>query len=448
MDLSALLEPVLTAAQIAAAILLFARTLPPRPGFRARAVVVAAVVLVFVPFATWVSVAVIPDITATYSNPVQFVLFSLVLVALVPALLFLYDVPVWTSFFCCTAGYTLQNLASGLAALIGILWGAAGLPGAGGALALVVAYGVATLIAYPICSRVLLRRVRHEGLDRVQNRGMLAMLFLVVLVVILFDIANKSLPEDAVPLSLILTLRCVHIVVCAFVLFAEYEMLYGTRWHTDAAVMEQLVADSERQYRLSQQNIEAINIKCHDLKHQVRSLREGGAAVSERALDELEEAVGIYDAAVKTGNEALDIILSEKSLICEQNGITLSCIADGACLAHVEPSDLYSFFGNALDNAIEAVLTLPDQPRRSVSLVVREVHGAASIHLENFFAGEVSFRDGLPQTSKRDARGARDEANHGFGLRSMRMVCERYGGTLTTSAEGGVFKLDALIPLA
>lgn len=449
MGVMAFLEPAFTTLQIAGAVLLFCYRLPRQEGFGARLVVVAAVVAAFVPLAVWASSGPLAELYARYRMQAQFALFSLILAALLPTVAFLWQVSVWTSFFCCTAAYTMQNLATALAAFIDISWQNSGLAGHGTLWSFFLLYGLSTAIAYDGCYLVLIRRMRHEGLELVQSRRMAAMVFLVVLVVILFDIANKSLPRDAVALWIILLLRAVHISVCVFVLFSEYEMLYAARWRADAQAMAQLALDSRHQYQLSQQNVEAINAKCHDLKRQIRALSED-AAVDAAALAELERAVGIYDAAVKTGNDALDIILSEKSLVCEQRGITLSCIADGACLERMAPSDLYALLGNALDNAIEAATGLADPARRSVSLVVHAVHGAASIHVENFYDESVALEldDGLPKTTKRAADGTLAKVDHGFGLNSMRQICEHYDGTLAVNAETGIFKLDMLIPLA
>ena len=71
----------------------------------------------------------------------------------------------------------------------------------------------------------------------------------------------------------------------------------------------------------------------------------------------------IYSAIVRTGNEILDTILTEKSLICENSGIHISCVADGSLLAFMNPVDLYTLFGNALDNAIEAVRKLESKEK-------------------------------------------------------------------------------------
>lgn len=89
------------------------------------------------------------------------------------------------------------------------------------------------------------------------------------------------------------------------------------------------------------------------------------------------------------------------------------------------------------------IVELVGDRRAGLSLVVRQVAGVVSTHVENPFAGEVTMRDGLPVTSKGDS------ANHGFGVRSMQLTVERYGGTLATLAtlaEDGRFHVNAIIP--
>ncbi len=69
--------------------------------------------------------------------------------------------------------------------------------------------------------------------------------------------------------------------------------------------------------------------------------------VDPAALADVAREVDVYDAAVHTGNEALDTILTEKSLVCQREGITLTCVADGSALDFMAPADIYALFGNA-----------------------------------------------------------------------------------------------------
>ena len=141
---------------------------------------------------------------------------------------------------------------------------------------------------------------------------------------------------------------------------------------------------------------------------------------------------------VKTGNDILDVVLTEKSLYCERNSINLSVIADGKLLGFMSAYDLYCLFENALSNAIEAVMRIQDTARRSISILVKRSGKMVSIHIENFFAGPVALHGDEIATSKAD------ELNHGFGLKSMKMLAEKYGGELLFGFDGDIFLLDIL----
>ena len=148
----------------------------------------------------------------------------------------------------------------------------------------------------------------------------------------------------------------------------------------------------------------------------------------------------IYDSILKTGNEILDTVLTEKSLLCNQNGVKLSCIADGGLLSFMDAVDLYTLFGNALDNAIEAVLPLPEE-ERMIDLQVRQKAGQILIHITNRFAGSLEVGEDLPKTSKEDT------GHHGFGPKSIRAVVEQYGGILNWNATDLLFTLRITIPI-
>ena len=161
---------------------------------------------------------------------------------------------------------------------------------------------------------------------------------------------------------------------------------------------------------MSKENIELINIKCHDIKNQIAML---GSHVPEDEIRDLEKAINIYDTALRTGNEALDVLLMEKFMLCENKNIRLDCMIWGEGLSFMKQSDIYSLFGNAIDNAIEAVDKLSDVEKRCISVKGRADKGMFVIHIENFYEGDISFDSGLPQTTKKDKR------YHGFGMKSI-----------------------------
>ncbi len=442
-----MLQPLAAVLQIGFAIWLVVRHQDQREGLMPKAAALGTALLLAIAFFSWYGMSAHPEYTANGVPQLagQFVLFSLLLGYLVWTVHLLYDVPVLHALLCCAMGYTMQNLASGLDGLVvllgGRLWGI----GEGDVAFRAVGSLMATVAVYLPCYFLLVRAIDRAGTVQVEDQATVGVFLVVILVVILFDVINKALSLGPTPLSLLVGLRVIHGAACIFVLFAQYEMLFAQHLRAEASTTQRLLAEQQRQYELSRENIEAINIKCHDIRHQIRHLGETGTAVDAAVLADIAREVSVYDATVRTGNEALDTILTEKRLVCEGEGITLTCMADGHALDFLAPSELYALFGNALDNAIEATRQAPEGSR-SISLNVRQVAGMVAIHVENTCVGEATFVDGLPQTTKQAANGTRDTVNHGIGTRSMRALAERYDGLFSAAQRGDVFCLDITLP--
>lgn len=436
-----ILDPVLSVVEIFAAILLFCRKLPQRERFGARLSVTAAATTVLTLAIVLVGSLLLPRGTRTGDLLVQIAVWSSVLVIATLCVMWCYEVSLWTSLFCCSAGYTVQNIASALAATSRILvFGptrANTYPAA-----VLLSHVVLCVAIYAVAYRVLVHPIERNNLTIVQNRLMLLVMALVILVDIVFDLANKSILRFGVPTYLILLLRLVHLTLCTFTLVMQFEMLYSKRLREEYLAIERIRAEDEHQLQISRESIDAVNDRVAQIREQVARLERSGAAVDPQAIARIERSVGVYDSVVRTGNDVIDIILAEKSLVCEREGITFTCIADGAALEFMPPADLYSLLGNAIENAIDAVRAIDDPEKRSIGLVIRQTHlgGVVAVNIENYFEGELEFEDGLPKTTKGSS------LVHGYGMRSMRALVEGYGGTLVARTKGEVFHLNVLIP--
>ena len=156
-------------------------------------------------------------------------------------------------------------------------------------------------------------------------------------------------------------------------------------------------------------------------------------------MKEIEDIVKNYDSNFRTKNNALNVILTEKSFLCNKKGIQLSAVADGESLAFMKDSDVYSMLGNVIDNAIEAVESLPDE-KRTIGVTVKKIKGFVVVSAYNYFSGELSFVSGLPATTKKDG------TYHGYGLKSVKATVEKYGGEMNISADNGVFEVNVAFP--
>ena len=229
---------------------------------------------------------------------------------------------------------------------------------------------------------------------------------------------------------------------CITLLYLQSALFKKSSMRKELETIQLLWHQQKGQYQLSKETIELINHKCHDLKHQVQAIRAvKDEKERETYLEKIEKSVQIYSAIVRTGNEILDTILTEKSLICENSGIHINCVADGSLLAFMNPVDLYTLFGNALDNAIEAVRKLESKEKRVIDIMLYERKSFLMLQIVNPMCGEVKFEDGLPLTTKAK------NGYHGYGMKSMLHTIQKYEGHLTTEVKNGCFYFNVMLPL-
>lgn len=125
---------------------------------------------------------------------------------------------------------------------------------------------------------------------------------------------------------------------CVLVLIMEYYVIHENSMKREQETMEQLLRASAAQQKSSREAIDIINMKCHDLKHQIKALEkmEDNSARTQY-LQEIRNAVSIYDATYHTGCSALDYVLREKTLIFNEREVEFSCMVEGEMIS----SDLF-----------------------------------------------------------------------------------------------------------
>lgn len=234
---------------------------------------------------------------------------------------------------------------------------------------------------------------------------------------------------------------CLSQLFLAVILYLQNELFKKSAMRQELAVMNLLWKKEQEQYQLSRENIALINQKCHDLKHQIRAIRNASREDIEQYLMEMEDNIQIYEAIVKTGNEVLDTILTEKSLYCKERGIVVSCVADGGQMGFINTVDLYAILGNAIDNAIEAVEKFEHGEKRQIDVLIYRQQNFLVMNIVNPIEGNLVFDEELPVSTKGDAR------FHGFGLRSIRYLVKKYDGFVNITEEDGCFSLKMLIPI-
>ncbi len=220
----------------------------------------------------------------------------------------------------------------------------------------------------------------------------------------------------------------------------------------ESNAINQLFQRQYEQYKLAVDNSEALRKEMHDMKHYVMALKnEDNPERRAEVLEDMEQAIAIQESFMNTGNKVLDVILTTKSLQCQKKNITLNAMVDGDLLSDIHVKDICSLFGNILDNAIEATQQVEDLEKRLITMSVRSRNQFIIVECENYSEGSnVNLRSShhsrrhfrrsnLPKTTKKD------NVKHGFGLKSISQVAEKYGGAMNCSYEDGWFKVKVLL---
>lgn len=396
-------------------------------------------------------IAAIPIPTDTFflSCAVFLLFFGLSL----PILWFCYDEPFANILFCGMASYTCQHFAYEFTnlAMYAVSWGVGPLLGMYSnsiinfskldktAVISVTLYLMCYLLSYWLMYALFGKRIKRNADMKIKSYVLLALVGAgLVTDIVISSVVTYFLSENTYGAAV----NCITNMLCCLLLLAfQFNQLITKEALHELDIVRRMWQKEKEQYKVSRDNVDLINVKCHDMRHKVRSfMLDKNLSVED--ISEIEKSISIYDSTVKTGNEALDVILTEKSLQCTGNGIRFTCVADGTILAFMSESDIYSLFGNIMDNAIEATLKIPDVDGRTVGIKINSVGRFISINAKNTYSDELVFDErGLPLTTKAD------KDYHGFGMKSISYLVEKYGGNLSIVAKDGVFDLNLLFPV-
>ena len=225
------------------------------------------------------------------------------------------------------------------------------------------------------------------------------------------------------------------------VLYAYHVQVKEIQIRFEKDTLHNIMEMQYKNYQLSKENIDMVNQKYHDLKHQINLLKtQAYVGKSTSYLEKMEREIRVYETQNKTGNQILDAVLTNKAMICQNKEIELKFIVDGGALSFMEDMDVSALFGNMLDNAIESAEKQQEKQKRLIWLYVTKEKQFVRIRTENYCDEKVRFKNGMPVTTKKDRR------LHGYGMKSIKSTVEKYHGSVVAAQENKWFELKILLP--
>ena len=225
------------------------------------------------------------------------------------------------------------------------------------------------------------------------------------------------------------------------VLYAYHVQVKEIQIRFEKDTLHNIMEMQYKNYQLSKENIDMVNQKYHDLKHQINLLKtQAYVGKSTSYLEKMEREIRVYETQNKAGNQILDAVLTNKAMICQNKEIELKFIVDGGALSFMEDMDVSALFGNMLDNAIESAEKQQEKQKRLIWLYVTKEKQFVRIRTENYCDEKIRFKNGMPVTTKKDRR------LHGYGMKSIKSTVEKYHGSVVAAQENNWFELKILLP--
>lgn len=229
--------------------------------------------------------------------------------------------------------------------------------------------------------------------------------------------------------------------ICGASIFSSFGCMYLASYICRTMQATYRVQELEMQcnyYKDRMKDENRVRSIYHDLKNHLLLLQsQDGSSQEQQPVQSLQYQLEGYENYHNTKNEFLDIIIRDKSRAAQKKQIDFSAVIHFEDGSFLEPLDISTIFGNALDNAIEASEKLP-QDQRLITIKSNRIRDMLIIIFKNNTAPNTALAPGTTKT---------DTFIHGFGLTNIKKAVEKYEGKCIINTEQQTFTLKIMIPI-
>lgn len=234
------------------------------------------------------------------------------------------------------------------------------------------------------------------------------------------------------------------LVLDGYIVVVFYRISIVRKTEKENALLQQqsemqleVYSDLQQRYQNSMETI-------HDAKRHVRALesliQSDHLAEAQQYKESLFQKLNELQPSIQCENPLLSAILNHVFLKAEQRHIVLKMDLQGEeQLSMLAGVDLTTIVSNLLDNAVDAVLELPEE-QRYIHFAVAFQMGEIMIHVENPTKNDLK-REGNAVVSTK-------EGHLGLGLKNVEMVVKKYKGDFKIYVKDGNFVVAITIPTA
>ena len=251
--------------------------------------------------------------------------------------------------------------------------------------------------------------------------------------VVYLDVFNRNNPVvvEFMPFFL-----CIIFMTFCLVYYREYQQ------KSDAERKEQIIKVILDEQKKELENVKRSEHEIRLIRHDMRlvlnniavCLDNNDSATAKKVISNFIDSIDSTVVKKYCSNTVINYVVSSFADRCAENSIDFVCniSADDIRCDEVMLSNIIS---NALDNAINAQQTVPQQNRKVV-LMLKNHNGRLLLSVKNPITQKPDFADGIPVSDKK---------GHGYGTQSIAFLAEKMGGNCQFTAEDDHFVLRVVI---
>lgn len=227
-----------------------------------------------------------------------------------------------------------------------------------------------------------------------------------------------------------------------FILEIALEKWKKSKREQEREILEQEIRMYENQFEIIQQSqINTRSLK-HDMKHHIKMLSDlissGDKDAALKYLSDMGAFMDNSEEFISSGNERIDSILNYMIKKAKKANIHITWKIQIPEQIEISTFDINVILSNLLDNALNA---LSDIPNPALEILMKYDRGILYINIQNNCNHE--------QLSIHDIHSAFEPKNeHGYGLKNVQRIVEKYHGNLSTECVNDVFNASILLFLS
>lgn len=303
------------------------------------------------------------------------------------------------------------------------------------------------IVAAEIIFKILLievvrRQIRTMGSERDHSyMGFLSLFSAAVFILLMSGIYPEA---EAHRENLFMVLSSLCFILANIAGFSmEERMMEAAINQQNNRLMVQKAELEQLHYRRMEELTVEYGAYVHELEHSLRAIRQLWENGRKDAVDQLaatqEGLSRRFQRKLYLSDPVVNAILTEAEKTCRERELRYEVtVAPGLYLDFIQDIDKISMFGNLLDNAVEGAAGVAGTGFVTVSLHMGN-RALFVYKVENSCRHLTRKKNGHFFTTKQDWK------NHGFGIKKVQELAQKYNGILDLQQQEGIFTASLVI---